>query len=94
MIGCQSLIYHETILEEIKERTIFISLISKPFWTDCRTEGYSSENFGVAYWERSKDPISDLDRVKFYADKNCAKVSHILSHEILRMKGRIEKGLL
>ena len=63
----------------------------KPFWTDCRTEGYSSENFGMAYWERSKESLSDLDRIKFYADKNCAKVSHVLSHEILRMKGEKRK---
>lgn len=63
----------------------------KPFWTDCRTEGYSSENFGVAYWERSKNPISDLDRIRFYSDKNCAKVSHVLTHEILRMMGKSRK---
>jgi len=63
----------------------------KPFWTDCRTEGYSSENFGIAYWERSKDPQTDLDRMKFYADKNCAKISHILTHEMLRMKGEKRK---
>ena len=63
----------------------------KPFWTDCKTEGYSSENFGIAYWERSKQPVSDIERTKFYADKNCAKVSHVLSHEILRMKGEPRK---
>jgi hypothetical protein len=63
----------------------------KPFWTDCKTEGYSSENFGVAYWERSKQPVSDTERIRFYADKNCAKVSHVLSHEILRMKGEPRK---
>jgi hypothetical protein len=63
----------------------------KPFWTDCRTEGYSSENFGVAYWERSKNPLSDLDRIRFYSDKNCAKVSHVLTHEILRMMGKSRK---
>ena len=63
----------------------------KPFWTDCRTEGYTSENFGIAYWERSKDPLSDLERTKFYADKNCTRVSHVLTHEILRMKGKPRK---
>ncbi len=63
----------------------------KPFWTDCRTEGYSSENFGVAYWERSKNPLSDLDRFRFYSDKNCARVSHVLTHEILRMMGKSRK---
>jgi len=63
----------------------------KPFWTDCRTEGYSSENFGIAYWERSKNPLSELDRIRFYADKNCAKVSHVLTHEILRMMGKSRK---
>lgn len=63
----------------------------KPFWTDCRTEGYTSENFGIAYWERSKDPLSDLERTKFYADKNCTRVSHVLAHELLRMKGNPRK---
>ena len=63
----------------------------KPFWTDCRTEGYSSENFGVAYWERSKNPLSDLDRFRFYSDKNCARVSHVLTHEILRMMEKSRK---
>ena len=63
----------------------------KPFWTDCRTEGYSSENFGIAYWERSKEPQTDLDRIKFYADNNCAKISHILTHEMLRIKGEKRK---
>ena len=63
----------------------------KPFWTDCRTEGYSSENFGVAYWERSKNPLSDLDRIRFYSDKNCARVSHVLTHEILRMMEKSRK---
>ncbi|TLX66701.1 MAG: hypothetical protein E6L03_08780 [Thaumarchaeota archaeon] len=64
---------------------------SKPFWTDCKTEGYSSENFGIAYWERAKNPLSDSARIKFYADKNCAKVSHVLTHELLRMKGESRK---
>ena len=63
----------------------------KPFWTDCITEGYASENFGIAYWERSKNPLSELDRIRFYADKNCAKVSHVLTHEILRMRGKSRK---
>jgi len=35
--------------------------------------------------------LSDLERTKFYADKNCTRVSHVLTHEILRMKGKPRK---
>jgi len=60
----------------------------KPFWTDCHTEGYSSDNFGMIYWERPESNISNTQRNKFFADINCTKVSHILSHEVMRIKGR------
>ena len=65
----------------------------KPFWTDCNTEGYSSENFGMVYWKRSDNNTltSDNQRTKFFADTNCANVSHLLSHEALRMKGKKRK---
>jgi hypothetical protein len=65
----------------------------KPFWTDCNTEGYSSENFGMIHWKRPNDNTSTTEsqRTKFFADKNCANVSHLLSHEALRMKGKKRK---
>jgi len=63
----------------------------KPFWTDCQTEGYSSENFGMIYWGRPDTISSDIQCAKFFADTNCAKVSHVLSHELMRIKGKKRK---
>jgi hypothetical protein len=63
----------------------------KPFWTDCQTEGYSSENFGMIYWKRPDVITSENDRTKFFADTNCTKVSHVLSHELMRIKGKKRK---
>jgi hypothetical protein len=60
----------------------------KPFWTDCQTEGYSSDNFGMVYWDRPKNSLSNSERIKFFADKNCTKISHLISHEIMRMMGK------
>ncbi len=63
----------------------------KPFWTDCNTEGYTAENLGVAWWQRPDDASSETQRYAFYADKNCPRVSHVLTHELLRMKGKTKK---
>ena len=63
----------------------------KPFWTDCNTEGYTAENLGIAWWQRPDDGASETKRYAFYADKNCPRVSHVLAHEFLRMKGRTKK---
>jgi len=63
----------------------------RPFWTDCQTEGYSSENFGMIYWRRPDTISSDIQCAKFFADTNCAKVSHVLSHELMRIKGKKRK---
>jgi hypothetical protein len=60
----------------------------KPFWTDCQTEGYTSDNFGMIYWDRPKNTLSDSERIRFFADKNCIKISHLISHEIMRMLGK------
>lgn len=62
----------------------------KPLWTDCPTEAYSSENFGMVQWKRPQyaSAVSDGERIKFFGDANCANISHVLSHEFLRMKGR------
>jgi hypothetical protein len=62
----------------------------KPFWTDCPIEGFSTDNFGMMHWKRPQD-VTESDRVRFFADENCAKVSHLLCHEILRMKGKKKK---
>ena len=63
----------------------------KPFWTDCHIEGYSSENFGMVYWDRPKKKDTNIQPTNYYADNNCLKVSHVLSHEIMRMKGYSRK---
>ena len=62
----------------------------KPLWTDCPTEAYSSENFGMIQWKRPDFvPVaSERERTQFFADSNCMNISHVLCHELLRMKGR------
>ena len=60
-----------------------------PFWTDCHiVNGYATNNFGMIYWERPKNKVSEVQRSRFFADQNCARISHILTHELLRMKGK------
>jgi hypothetical protein len=65
----------------------------KPLWTDCPTEAYSSENFGMVQWKRPPNAFasSEGERTKFLADANCANISHVLCHEVLRMKGKKRK---
>jgi hypothetical protein len=63
----------------------------KPFWTDCNTEGYTAKNLGIAWWQRPPDTSSETKRYEFYADKNCPRVSHVLAHELLRIKGKTKK---
>ena len=68
----------------------FYLTYSKPLWTDCTTEAYSSENFGMVQWKRPQETstLSEGERIKFLADANCPNISHVLTHEVLRMKGR------
>jgi len=63
----------------------------RPLWTDCDIEGYSSENFGMIQWKRPDKLLTTNQRTKFFADTNCPNVSHILCHEVLRMKGKRRK---
>lgn len=63
----------------------------KPFWTDCNTEGYTAQNLGIAWWQRPDGESSETKRHAFYADENCPRVSHVLAHELLRMKGKTKK---
>lgn len=62
----------------------------RPFFTDCRTEGYSTENFGLAQWNRPKEG-GEAARLAMFSGENCPRVSHVLSHEIMRMQGRKRK---
>ena len=63
----------------------------KPFWTDCHIGGYATNNFGLVQWKRPDHIESKEQLSKFFADYNCARVSHILLHEILRIKGKSKK---
>jgi hypothetical protein len=55
----------------------------RPLWTDCTCEGYHAENFGMIRWEKPKNETDVL----FLAEKNCAAVSHEITHELLRQSG-------
>jgi hypothetical protein len=74
-----------------KETYHFYLAYFKPLWTDCNTEGYTAENLGISWWERPGAGASETARYSFYADRNCPRVSHLLAHELLRMKGRTKK---
>jgi hypothetical protein len=63
----------------------------KPFWTDCNTEGYTSKNLGITWWERPEGGGSESARLELFVEKNCPRVSHILAHELLRAKGKAKK---
>lgn len=61
----------------------------KPFFTDCQTEGYTTPNFGMVLWDRPDDPgVGETKRFALFASENCPRVSHVLVHEALRMKGK------
>jgi hypothetical protein len=60
----------------------------KPLFTDCNTEGYTAPSIGIAWWQRPSETISEIRRYRFYADKNCPRVSHVLAHELLRISGK------
>jgi len=76
-----------TILEDHKSRgeNIFHFYLTyfRPLWTDCTCEGYFAENFGMIWWEKSKQN----DDINFLMERNCPKVSHELAHEFLRQLG-------
>jgi len=62
-----------------------------PLWSDCRMDVYHGENFGLAAWLRPKVFSSDFKNEKFFADNNCAKISHVICHEIIRRKMKKRK---
>jgi hypothetical protein len=56
-----------------------------PLWTDCCIDGYHAENFGLVTWHRPKQLSSiPYENEKYFADNNCAQISHVISHEFLR----------
>ncbi len=64
----------------------------KPLWTDCRPlHGYYSNNFGMVTWHRPKSLSSHELNEKYFANNNCAQISHILTHEILRQSSKKRK---
>jgi hypothetical protein len=63
----------------------------KPLFTDCNTEGYTAPSIGIAWWQRPSESMSEIRRYRFYADKNCARVSHVLAHELLRINAKTKK---
>jgi hypothetical protein len=77
--------------ERGKEVYHFYLAYFKPFFTDCNTEGYTAENLGITWWQRPASEASETRRYAFFADENCPRVSHVLAHELLRMKGRVKK---
>jgi hypothetical protein len=62
----------------------------KPIFTDCQTEGYTTDNFGMALWDRPKEG-GETARFAHYAAKNCPRISHVLAHEIMHQAGRSKK---
>lgn len=62
----------------------------KPFFTDCKTEGYTKDHFGLAQWSRPKES-GETARIATFSGENCPRISHILTHEILRMQGKKKK---
>lgn len=63
----------------------------KPIFTDCNTEGYTAPGIGITWWQRPVASMPEIKRYRFYADNNCPRVSHILTHELLRMNGKTKK---
>lgn len=64
----------------------------KPFWTDCNTEGYTAKNLGISWWQRSEARgEAEATQPELFVEKNCPRVSHILTHEMLRLKGKTKK---
>lgn len=83
------------LLRDHKERGLsifhFYLAYFKSWWSDCRTEGYHSNNFGLVTWFRPKTFSSDFKNEKYFANNNCAKISHVLCHELIRRKGKKRK---
>ena len=78
-------------MKEGKQFIISIWLTSNPFGQIVRQRAML---LITLEWFNGKDLQFLFQTVyssKFFADTNCAKVSHILSHEVLRLKGKKRK---
>jgi len=66
----------------------------RPTWSDCKTEGYYGDGFGMAYWKRPKDKenMHEIQRMELFASDNCPRVSHVLAHQLLKMKGKTKQN--
>ena len=65
----------------------------RPWWTDCQTEGYYGEGFAQAFWRRTpQDKDSSYSRLGIFANDNCPRISHVLAHHLLRLKGETKKN--
>ena len=53
----------------------------KPLVSDCSV-GYYMDNFGLVKWDYYNPKKGNI--IKFLADENCSKVSHIILHEMIR----------
>lgn len=54
----------------------------KPVWTDC-SAGFFTDNMGLIQWKKHTET---MDKYRFFAIENCARISHILLHEVGRQK--------
>lgn len=54
----------------------------KPRWSDC-SSGFFTENVGLIQW---KNYEGRQEKNRFFALENCARVSHVLLHEVERRK--------
>ncbi len=62
----------------------------RPRWSDCDC-GFFTDNFGLVVW---KNYDGKGEKNRFFALENCAKISHVLMHEVGRQKnfGKGYKG--
>ena len=78
-------------MKEGKQFIISIWLTSNPFGQIVRQRAMLLITLEWFNWKRPPIFVSAMLVSKFFADTNCAKVSHILSHEVLRLKGKKRK---
>ncbi len=78
--GMSDLMKHHE--EKDEDRYHFYLSYFKPIWTDC-SAGFFTDNMGLIQW---KDHYAEVEKHRFFALENCARVSHVLLHEVGRQK--------
>lgn len=76
--GMSDLMKHHK--EKGEENYHFYLSYFKPIWADC-SAGFFADNLGLVQW---KESTGKLEKHKFFALENCARVSHVLLHEVGR----------